>query len=189
MALYDGLTEYHPKTMEPIPALAERWYINKDSTEFVFFLRKGAKFSNGDPITAKDFVYSFRRGLSPELASRNAYLSYYLKYAQPYNEDSSFVRDPRTGQFVLEREANPEAAETEHTEPAPVPSAAPAESNSGRPRLPRPQRPPPPPRRRPRPPRPKSPTRTFTSSSSRRSASLSLRTRRRGPRSSTPTRS
>ncbi len=116
--------------MEPIPALAERWTVNKDSTEFVFFLRKGAKFSNGDPITAKDFAYTFRRGLSPELASRNAYLSYYVKYAQPYNEDGSFVRDPRTGQFVLEREANPEAAEPEHTEPATAPAPAQAENNA-----------------------------------------------------------
>ena len=33
MALYEGLVEYHPKTMEPIPALAERWHVNNDSSE------------------------------------------------------------------------------------------------------------------------------------------------------------
>jgi oligopeptide transport system substrate-binding protein len=119
MALYEGLTEYHPKTMEPTPALAERWNVNKDSTEFIFFLRRGAKFSNGDPITAKDFVYTFRRGLNPELASRNAYLSYYVKYAQAYNEGDSFVRDPRTGEFLLDTAA--EAAE--HSEPVEPPTA------------------------------------------------------------------
>ena len=68
IAIYDGLVEYHPKTMEPIPAIAESWETSPDGTEYIFHLRKNAKFSNGDPITAKDFVYSFRRGLSPELA-------------------------------------------------------------------------------------------------------------------------
>src|SRR5437868_7380298 len=69
MALYDGLAEYHPKTMEPIPAVAERWVIDEDASEFVFFLRHNAKFSDGSPITARDFVYTFRRGFRPELAS------------------------------------------------------------------------------------------------------------------------
>ncbi len=82
MALYDGLVEYHPKTMEPIPAIAESWEVGADGSEYLFHLRKTAKFSNGDPITAKDFVYTFRRGLMPELAARNAYLTYYLKYAE-----------------------------------------------------------------------------------------------------------
>lgn len=102
MALYEGLVEYHPKTLEPIPAIAERWHPNSDSSEFVFHLRRNARWSNGDPITANDFVYSIRRGVSPELASRNAYLAYYIKYAQAYNEGRVFVRDPQTNQFLLE---------------------------------------------------------------------------------------
>ena len=65
MALYEGLVEYDPKTDAPIPELAERWDINPNLTEFVFYLRKDARWSNGDPITANDFVYSLRRGLSP----------------------------------------------------------------------------------------------------------------------------
>src|SRR5919206_728304 len=85
MALYDGLAEYHPKTMEPIPSLAERWVIDEDATEFVFFLRRDAKFSNGDPITARDFLYAFRRVFRPELAARAAYLGYDIKYAEAYN--------------------------------------------------------------------------------------------------------
>src|SRR2546430_1413594 len=76
MSLYEGLTEYDPKTTEPVPALAERWEVNKDSSEFVFHLRHNGRFSNGDPITARDFVYTIRRGLSPELASRVASLAY-----------------------------------------------------------------------------------------------------------------
>ena len=103
IAIYDGLVEYHPKTMEPIPAIAESWEVSPDGTEYIFHLRKNAKFSNGDPITAKDFVYSFRRALSPELASRNANLAYYIKYSEAYNSDMSFVKDAN-GQFLLEKD-------------------------------------------------------------------------------------
>lgn len=100
MALFQGLVEYHPKTMGPEPALAERWEGNNDSSEFKFYLRRNARWSNGDPITAQDFVYSYRRALSRETASRNAYLAYYIKNAQPYNAQRVFVRDPHTGQFL-----------------------------------------------------------------------------------------
>src|SRR5437868_4007538 len=40
MALYEGLAEYDPKTGEAVPALAERWEVNQDSSEFVFHLRR-----------------------------------------------------------------------------------------------------------------------------------------------------
>jgi oligopeptide transport system substrate-binding protein len=85
VALYDALTEYHPETGEAIPSLAERWEPNSDNSEFTFHLRD-AKWSNGDPITAQDFVYSLRRALEPALASRSAYLAYYIKGAQAFNE-------------------------------------------------------------------------------------------------------
>ena len=82
MALYEGLVEYDPKTTVPIPALAERWEVNKDSSELTFHLRRNGRFSNGDPITARDFVYTLHRGLSAKVASRNAALAYYIKYAE-----------------------------------------------------------------------------------------------------------
>jgi oligopeptide transport system substrate-binding protein len=115
MALYEGLVEYDPKTLEPVPAIAERWSPNNDSSEFIFYLRQNARWSNGDPITAQDFVYSARRAVSPEAASRNAYLAYYIKYAQAYNEQRVFVRDPTNNQFLLARDfADPsEAGATE----------------------------------------------------------------------------
>src|SRR2546421_3663184 len=94
MALYEGLVEYGPKTTMPIPGVAEKWELNKDSSEFVFHLRHDARWSNNDPITAEDFVYSLRRGFSPEFAARAAYLGYYIKYAEAYNEKAVFVRDP-----------------------------------------------------------------------------------------------
>ena len=104
MALYDGLVEYNPKTLAPVPAIAERWHTNNDSSEFIFHLRQNARWSNGDPIDANDFVYSFRRALDKKTASRNAYLAYYLRYAQAYNQQRVFVRDPKTGEFLMARD-------------------------------------------------------------------------------------
>ncbi|HEX8493401.1 MAG TPA: peptide ABC transporter substrate-binding protein [Pyrinomonadaceae bacterium] len=123
MALFEALCEFDPKTMEPIPAIAERWDINTDSSEFVFHLRKNARWSNGEPITARDFLYSFRRGLSPELASRNGYLGYYIKYAQAYNEGGVFVRDSANNTYLLEKDFSDEPAKAAVA--APAPAAAP----------------------------------------------------------------
>jgi ABC-type oligopeptide transport system substrate-binding subunit len=98
------LVEYNPKTLAPEPALAERWHVNNDSSEFTFHLRNTGRWSNGDPIDANDFVYSFRRAVAKETASKNASMTYYLKYAQAYNENRVFVRDPKTGQFLLAKD-------------------------------------------------------------------------------------
>jgi oligopeptide transport system substrate-binding protein len=102
MAMFEGLVEYDPKTNAPIPELAERWDISPDLTQFTFYLRKTARWSNGDPITANDFVYSLRRGLSPALAARYAYIAYYINYAQGYNEGGMFVRDRSSGNFDVD---------------------------------------------------------------------------------------
>jgi oligopeptide transport system substrate-binding protein len=104
MALYDGLVEYNPKTMAPMPSLAERWHVNNDSSEFTFHLRTNGRWSNGDPIDANDFVYSIRRAISPELASRNAYLASYIKYAQAYTAGAVFVRKPQSGTYLLAKD-------------------------------------------------------------------------------------
>lgn len=51
-----------------IPGVAESWETT-DNTKFTFHLRKDAKWSNGDPVTAQDFVYSFKRAVDPNTAS------------------------------------------------------------------------------------------------------------------------
>ena len=104
MALYEGLAEYDPKTGAPIPALAETWEVNKDSSEFVFHLRRDGRFSNGDPITARDFVYTIRRGLTPGVASRSASMAYPIKYAEAFNAGGVFVFDPNTRTYLLEKD-------------------------------------------------------------------------------------
>jgi oligopeptide transport system substrate-binding protein len=120
IALYEGLVEYHPKTMEPIPGVAESWKVNGNATEFVFYLRRNARFSNGEPITARDFAYTIRRGLRPELASRVAFMAWDIKNAEAFSNGSSFVRDPKTGRFLLASEASESGG---HGEQAAAPAA------------------------------------------------------------------
>jgi len=104
MALYEGLVEYDPKSLDAIPAIAERWDVNNDSSEFVFHLRTNARWSNGEPIDAHDFVYSIRRSLTPEVESRSAGLAYPIRYAEAFNAGGVFVRDPASNQFLLEKD-------------------------------------------------------------------------------------
>ncbi|MEK6335050.1 MAG: peptide ABC transporter substrate-binding protein [Acidobacteriota bacterium] len=127
MALYEGLIEYDPKTSAPVPAIAERWEVNKDYSEMTFHLRQNARFSNGDPITAADFVYTIRRGLAPEFASTNAALAFYIKYAQAFNEGGVFVFDPASKTFLLEKDFLP-GEEQPATQPALPLSSQPIES-------------------------------------------------------------
>ncbi len=104
MALYEGLAEYDPRTGEPVPALAESWEVNKDASEYVFHLRHDGRFSNGDPITARDFVYTIRRGLTPEFGARNASMSYPIKYAEAFNAGGVFLFDPDSKTYLLEKD-------------------------------------------------------------------------------------
>jgi oligopeptide transport system substrate-binding protein len=104
MALFEGLVEYDPKSLDAIPAIAERWVVNKDLSEFVFHLRTNARWSNGEPINAHDFVYSIRRSLTPEVESRSAGLAYPIRYAEAFNAGAVFVRDPASNQFLLKKD-------------------------------------------------------------------------------------
>ncbi|PKQ80210.1 oligopeptide ABC transporter substrate-binding protein OppA [Aeromonas sobria] len=65
--LFEGLVASGPKG-EILPAVAESWE-TKDNKHFVFHLRKDAKWSNGDPVTAHDFEFAFKRAVDPKTAS------------------------------------------------------------------------------------------------------------------------
>lgn len=60
-AVYEGLTELDAKTLEAEPAVAESWEVSEDGKTWTFHLRPDAKWSNGDPVTAEDFVRSWTR--------------------------------------------------------------------------------------------------------------------------------
>lgn len=83
MALFEGLVRLDEKE-QPTPGMAERWDISKDGLTYTFYLRD-ALWSNGDPVTAQDFEYAWKRLLDPELANYYAYQLYYLVQGEAYN--------------------------------------------------------------------------------------------------------
>ncbi|MDR1250534.1 MAG: peptide ABC transporter substrate-binding protein [Treponema sp.] len=64
-ALYEGLFSYHPFTMEPVPAVAERWELSEDKKQWTFTIRQNARYGNGDPVRAEDFRAAWLSLLSP----------------------------------------------------------------------------------------------------------------------------
>lgn len=86
MALFEGLTTFDPKTLEPRPGMAESWEVSEDGTTYTFRLRQGAAWSNGDPVTAEDFLFSWRRALDPKTAAQYAYQFYYIRGAKAFNK-------------------------------------------------------------------------------------------------------
>jgi len=85
MALFEGLLSEDPKDLHPIPGLAESWEISDDGLVYTFHLRKELKWSNGDPITAEDFVQSYKRILTPIFAAQYANMIYnFVKGAKAY---------------------------------------------------------------------------------------------------------
>ena len=71
--------------LQPVPSLAESWDISADRKTVTFHLRQDGKWTNGDPVTAHDFEYSWKRTVSPELAADYAYQFYGIVGAQEYN--------------------------------------------------------------------------------------------------------
>jgi ABC-type oligopeptide transport system substrate-binding subunit len=60
-AIFEGLTDYDPRTLAPVPGVATRWESSSDNREWTFYLRQDARWSNGEPVTARDFVNSWQR--------------------------------------------------------------------------------------------------------------------------------
>lgn len=78
----EGLTAYDPNN-QLIPAVAERWEMRADGA--TFWLRQDAKWSDGQPVTAHDFVFAWRRVVDPETASQYSFIMYSIKNAEAIN--------------------------------------------------------------------------------------------------------
>lgn len=85
-ALLEGLVSEDPVALTPVPGTAESWKVSEDGRVYTFRLRKTAKWSNGDPVVADDFRFSFQRILSSGLGSPYAYMLFCLENAEAYNK-------------------------------------------------------------------------------------------------------
>ncbi|GGE07576.1 ABC transporter substrate-binding protein [Aureimonas endophytica] len=107
--LYEGLVVYGPDG-KVIPGAAESWTISDDKTTYRFKLRDNAKWSDGSPVTAEDFVFSYRRFEDPKEAAGYANLFYPVKNAEAINTGAMAVDqlgvkavDAKTLEITLER--------------------------------------------------------------------------------------
>jgi oligopeptide transport system substrate-binding protein len=92
-SLFEGLVVNDAKTSEPVPALADKWTISADKKTYTFHIRP-AKWSDGNPITAQDFVNSWLRVLDPKTASPYAYLlGDSIEGARDYNAGKGAAQD------------------------------------------------------------------------------------------------
>jgi oligopeptide transport system substrate-binding protein len=127
-ALYEGLTEYEPGSLRPAPAVAIRWESSESGRRWTFHLREGARWTNGDPVTAQDFVRSWQRTLRLGESAPHAALLSNIEGA----ETLSARFDARQGSGVREvetdhapervREAEPQGKSPTARQPARPPS-------------------------------------------------------------------
>lgn len=112
-ALFEGLVIFAPDGRTVLPGAAERWDISPDGKVYTFHLRPGLKWSNGEPLTSEDFLYSFRRIIAPKLASEMAVYVNWVAGAQDFDEGKSTdlatvgfrAPDPQTFEITLKERA------------------------------------------------------------------------------------
>ena len=113
-ALFEGLAVKNPYTLEPEPGVAQSWDISDDGRIVTFHLNPEAKWSNGETMTAQDYVWSWHRALNPVMGNSNAYMLFPVKNAEGYatgkitdpNDVGVKALDERTLQVTL-NEATP----------------------------------------------------------------------------------
>ena len=89
---FEGLMKIDPE-LKVVPGMAKEYMISDDSLTYTFTLRDDIKWSNGDPVTAHDFEFAWKRALDPELASDYAHQLYYIKGGEAYNTGEGTVDD------------------------------------------------------------------------------------------------
>lgn len=83
--LFTGLYQYSADGSGVEPACAESYTVSDDGLTYTFKLKEGLKWSDGSPLTAADFEYSWKRELKQETASTAAWQLYYIKNGEAYN--------------------------------------------------------------------------------------------------------
>ncbi|MDA0692048.1 MAG: peptide ABC transporter substrate-binding protein [Nitrospinae bacterium] len=89
--LMEGLTQYNAD-LEAVPAVAKRWEFSENGRVITFYLRDDVFWSDGKPVTAHDFEYSWKRLLNPATAAQYAYFLFDIENAAEYN--SGKITDP-----------------------------------------------------------------------------------------------
>src|ERR1051325_6362957 len=107
-AIREGLYNLDPETYVPVPAGAASYDLSDDKRIWTFHLRPEAKWSNGDPVTAKDYEWSWRRML--EEPGDYTYLFYYVKNAEKYERSYADGIDKAIDFATVKRSATSEAA-------------------------------------------------------------------------------
>jgi len=105
-AIYEGLVTYNPLTMDPVPAVAQRWEVTPDGKTYRFYLRENARYWNGDPVTAADFRNAWLKLLDPAEKSEYSFLFDIIAGAEDYrtgkNPDPGSVGIKVLSEKVLE---------------------------------------------------------------------------------------
>ena len=106
--LFEGLVGADARTLRPIPAAAKSWKISSDGKKYTFYLDESAKWSDGSPVTAGDFVFAWKRVVNPKLGAEYASLMFPIKNARAINSgklsDASLLGAKALSDYVLEVE-------------------------------------------------------------------------------------
>lgn len=111
LALYEGLTTLDPRTLAPRPGLAEAWTLDPSGRRFTFHLRPGLQWSDGHPLSADDFVTSWRRALTPATGCSYAGLFFVIDGAEAWHHaptntfDTVGLRAPDAQTLVIDLRA------------------------------------------------------------------------------------
>ncbi|MCG7343466.1 peptide ABC transporter substrate-binding protein [Sporosarcina sp. ACRSL] len=90
--IMEGLTRLD-QDHRAVEATAEKIEVSEDGLTYTFTIRENAKWSNGDPVTAGDFVFAWKHMLNPETASPAAFLAYFIEGAEAYNNGEGSADD------------------------------------------------------------------------------------------------
>jgi oligopeptide transport system substrate-binding protein len=105
-SLFEGLTRPRADNMQAEPGVAQRWDISDDRRTYTFHLRADARWSNGDPVTTHDFLYSIRRLLDPLSGAEYSYQAWYIVNAKRYTYGAKGINPGDPVEVELNRRAD-----------------------------------------------------------------------------------